>query len=45
MCLLLEPTPVNGESEEKKNEAEVEDKPNSPLQEENEHDTTSSPNM
>uniref|UniRef100_A0AAQ5XZM0 Lens epithelium-derived growth factor integrase-binding domain-containing protein n=1 Tax=Amphiprion ocellaris TaxID=80972 RepID=A0AAQ5XZM0_AMPOC len=37
-------TPVNGESEENKNDMEVEEKPKSPAQEENNDETTSSPN-
>lgn len=42
--LVLEATPVNGESEEKKNEMEVGDKSKSPLEEENNDGTGSSPN-
>uniref|UniRef100_A0A3Q2V898 Lens epithelium-derived growth factor integrase-binding domain-containing protein n=1 Tax=Haplochromis burtoni TaxID=8153 RepID=A0A3Q2V898_HAPBU len=37
-------TPVNGESEQKKNDTEGEEKPKSPVQDENNVDTASSPN-
>lgn len=37
-------TPVNGESEQKKDDMEVEEKTKSPAQEENNDDTASSPN-
>jgi len=41
---FAESTPVNGESDGKKDYTEVEEKPKSPAQEENNDDTASSPN-
>lgn len=41
--LFLDSTPVNGESEQKKEEMSVEEKPKSPAQEDNNGDTASSP--
>ncbi len=37
-------TPVNGESEQKTDDMEIEEKPKSPAHEENNDDTASSPN-
>lgn len=41
---FLDSTPVNGDTEQKADDVEVEDKPKSPAQEENNDDTASSPN-
>lgn len=40
---FLDSTPVNGESDQKKDDMEVEEKPKSPAQEENNDDAASSP--
>lgn len=43
-CFFLDSTPVNGESEQKKDDMSVEEKPKSPFQEDNNGNTASSPN-
>lgn len=41
---FLDSTPVNGDSEQKTDDMEVEEKPKSPAEEENNDDAASSPN-
>lgn len=41
---FLDSTPINGDTEQKMDDMEVEDKPKSPAREENNDDTASSPN-
>lgn len=44
VCIFLDSTPVNGDSDQKKEDMEVEEKPKSPAQEENNDEMASSPN-